>query len=366
MSFLKCFPTVFVVGDEYEISITTKENGLCFVQVGSENYYEENTGVLSTEKSYFKICVPQNVLNAEKQYTIVFRKTVERKAYFSEIEKAQKQSFAFQPIEKNDDIRLYHIADVHYRFDEAVALADFWGEQTDLFIVNGDIGEVETRENYFEVCQFTGDISRGKIPVLFVRGNHDTRGKLAELYAEYFPVQNGKTYFSFSVGPIVGLALDCGEDKIDAHTAYGGNPETGELGVNIFRRYREEETRFLKNTTLDGKIKLAVSHICPAHTTKQKGGLFDIDRDIYEKWSEELERNGVKLMICGHMHKAYIVAPNDEISTVKHSYYAVIASMHTDDELWGGAIRFNGKNAEIFFTDKNHTVRGEYLLEDVL
>ena len=366
MAFLKCLPTVFVIGDEYEISITTKDNGVCFVKVGTQLYYQENTGVLCSENNYFTIRVPQKVLDSEKAYEIIFRKTIERKAYFSELEEAVSKCFLFRPIEKQDDIRIYHIADVHYRFEEAVALASFWGEQTDLFIVNGDIGEVETRENYFEVCKFTGDISGGQIPVLFVRGNHDTRGKLAELYAEYFPVQNGKTYFTFSVGPITGIALDCGEDKLDTHTAYGGNPETGVLGVNRFRQYREMETVFLENTSLNGKIKLAVSHICPAQTTFQKGGLFDIDRDIYSKWSEELARKNVKLMICGHMHKAYLLEPSSELSTVEHSYTAVFASMHTEEEIWGGAIRLTGKDAEVFFTDKNHEIREKHLLKNVL
>lgn len=366
MDFLKCKPTVFVIGDEYEISITAKDNGVCFVKVGQEQYYQENTGVLCSENSYFKIRVPQKALDKEKAYEIVFRKTVERKAYFSELEAPICQRFAFRPIEKQDDIRMYHIADVHYRFEEAVELAKFWGDNTDLFIVNGDIGEVETRENYFEVCQFTGEISGGEIPVLFVRGNHDTRGKLAELYSEYFPVQNGKTYFTFSIGPISGVALDCGEDKVDSHEAYGGKSETGEKGVNIFRRYRERETAFLQDINLNGNIKFAVSHICPAQTTFKKGGMFDIDRDIYTKWSEELARIGVKMMICGHMHKAYVLEPTSELSTVEHDYTAVFASLHTDQELWGGAIRLIGKDAEIFFTDKNREIKEKYLLKEVL
>lgn len=140
MAFLKCLPTVFVIGDEYEISITTKDNGVCFVKVGTQLYYQENTGVLCSENNYFKIRVPQKVLDSEKAYEIIFRKTIERKAYFSELEEAVSKCFVFRPIEKQDDIRIYHIADVHYRFEEAVALASFWGEQTDLFIVNGEIG----------------------------------------------------------------------------------------------------------------------------------------------------------------------------------------------------------------------------------
>ncbi len=363
--FLKCLPAVYVVEGEYEISISLKEKGVCWIDINGVEYYEDSAGVFSSEKTYIKIRVPQKTLNKAKNYEVKYRKTIDRKAYFSELGDIERIKFNFKPIEKEDNIHIYHIADVHYKFNEAVSVASYWGDETDLFIVNGDIGEVETEQNYFEVCKFVGEISKGEIPVLFVRGNHDTRGKLAERFTDYFPSVRNKTYFEFSVGPIVGVALDCGEDKADINIEYGGNPQLNLKGTNFFRRFRENETEFLKNLRLKGKIKFAVSHVCPAHTTKNKGDVFCIDNDLYSQWCESLEKLGVKFMICGHMHDAYVLEPHSESLTVDCNFHTVFASVHRE-KLMGGAITVKGNDIEVLITDENHEVRDRFYLQGVI
>lgn len=81
MSFLFCAPAVCVIGAEYEILICTKETGIISVEVGGARYFEENNGVLISEKNHAKIRVPQSVLNGAGRYAVVFQK-VYRKAYF--------------------------------------------------------------------------------------------------------------------------------------------------------------------------------------------------------------------------------------------------------------------------------------------
>lgn len=363
MSFLRCNPTVFVIGDEYEIAVWTNEKGMVWISVDGEDYYAENSGVLSSEVTFTKVRIPQTVLNSAKKYDIVYRKTIDRKAYFSEFEKPQVASFDFQPIEKTDDINVYHVADVHYQFEQALKMCAYFGDQTDLFIVNGDIGEVETEQNYFEVLKFTGDISGGKIPVLNVRGNHDTRGRLAEQFTDYFPSNNKKTYFEFSVGPISGIAIDCGEDKRDDGIEYGGI--IGEIiGTNNFHRFRLAELEWLKNAKVSGKFNFAVSHICPSQTTYDKGNAFDIERDVYAKWNEQIDRLGLKLMICGHMHDAYLLKSGDERSTIDHNYDVVFGSYHRET-MMGAAITLTGKDAFVRFTDVENNVRESFTLKDI-
>ncbi len=357
MSFLKCLPTVFVVGSEYEISITSVKNGLFSVKVGEEIYYQENTGLLKSERNYAKIRVPQSVLDREEKYEILFRETVERKDYYSLFKETETQSFAFKPLKKTRDIHAYHLADVHYLFEMAKHMASYFKEDVDLFIVNGDIGEVHTEQNYFEVCAFTGEISKGEIPVIFVRGNHDTRGHMAELYDAYFPVQEGKTYFTFSLGCLNGLVLDCGEDKPDAGIEYGG--------MNVFELYRRKETAFLQNVTLDKtKISFAISHICPIMTTFQKGDIFDIEREEYTKWNTELERIGIDFMLCGHYHRAFILNAGDERNIIEHNYPVVVGSAcFRGTDLWGAALTINPEGMEICFTDKDQSVRERHYIE---
>ena len=363
MSFLRCNPSVFVIDNEYEIAVWTKENGMVWITVDGYDYYAENSGVLASEVAFTRVRIPQNVLNNAKKYEIVYRKSIDRKAYFSEFAPPERAEFDFKSIEKQDNINIYHVADVHYQFEKAVKMCGYFGEQTDLFIVNGDIGEVETEENYFEVVKFTGDISQGKIPVLFVRGNHDTRGRLAELFTDYFPSNDKKTYFEFSVGPIGGVALDCGEDKRDDGIEYGGI--VGEIiGTNNFHRFRLKETGWLKTAKVEGKYKFAVAHICPSQTTYDKGNVFDIERDIYSEWNEQIDRLGIKLMICGHMHDAYLLPAGDERSTIAHNYDVVFGSRHRDT-MWGCAMTLSGKDAIVRFTDEENEVQESFTLKEI-
>ncbi len=361
MSFLKYHPSVCVIGNEYEILIGLQENGLVSVRIGGETYEEENTGCLYSEKNYAKIRVPQEKLNAAKKYEIVYRKTVNRKAYFSEFGDEETQAYSFKPLEKTEDIHAYHIADVHYNFDIALSVASYFGEELDLFLVNGDIGEVETEENYFEICKFVGDVTKGEIPVLFVRGNHDTRGHLAERFTDFFPANGKDTYFTFEVGPFVGVAFDCGEDKPDTHIHTNDKPVYN--GCNNFAKFRRRETEWLKKVTLPkGKLPFAIGHIPPVHTTAHKGDVFDIERDLYAEWNEKFEELGVKFMICGHLHRAYVLFSDDERNTLPHKYPVIVGSACYFDRksLWGTALTIGTKSMKVEFTDENKQVKESY------
>ena len=67
-SFLYCKPSVFVIGNEYEILVNLNAFGLCFIKVGDTVYYEENSGVLPSERTIVKIRVPQSELDKAKSY----------------------------------------------------------------------------------------------------------------------------------------------------------------------------------------------------------------------------------------------------------------------------------------------------------
>lgn len=346
-AFLKCLPSVFVIGNEYEILVTAKSNGIIFVNVNGESFYEENSGLLSSEKSYAKIRIPQKILNGAKAYTIVFKETVDRKAYFSQFKDAQTATFSFKPLEKTENIHIYQVADVHYKFESALLTAGFFGEDTDLFVVNGDIGEVETEENYLEVCQFVGALAKGQIPVLFARGNHDVRGKLAERYTDYFPCNGKATYYAFTLGCLQGVVLDCGEDKEDDRETFGGTA--------VFSPYRKRQTEFLRkiNFERDG-LTFAVCHISPVTTSYWAEKDYIIERETYTEWNKELERLGIAFLLCGHLHKAIYMPPNSEYSLIDHHYPVVTGSALLENDFIGTAITVERDCIKVAFTNGAH------------
>lgn len=349
MVFLACLPSVFVIGKQYEILLYGNENGIFSIKIGDAVYYEENSGALSSEKRFVKIRVPQNVLDLARSYTVRFKKSINRKAYFSELGEEQSADFSFKPLTKTDSVNIYHVADVHYRFESGVRAASYFGDDLDLLVVNGDIGEVESEKNYFEVCKFVGDIAKGSLPVVFVRGNHDTRGRLAEKFTDYFPANGKNTYFEFDVGNLHGIALDCGEDKLDTHASYNG--------VNDFAAFRQRETEFLRSLTKKDGVTFAVSHICPSQTTPNGDVRYDIERDTYTAWNTELERLGIKFMLCGHIHKAYILEKNDSRCILNNEYPVIVGSAETPEKVViGTALTLSGDMLTVRFTDDKHIV----------
>ncbi len=347
--FLKCIPSVFVINDDYEILVITENNGVIGVKVGDEIFYEENSGVLCSEKNFAKIRLPQAVLNNAKKYEVVFRKTIDRKAYFSELDKEISVEFTFKPLSKERDINAYHVADVHHCFENAEKTCSFFGENLDLLIVNGDIGELESEETYFYIARFVGNVSQGRIPVVFARGNHDTRGKLVEKYTDYFPANGKNTFFTFSVGCLNGIVLDCGEDKLDKHKEYGD--------VNRFDSFRKRETEFLNTVQLDSeKIRFVVSHICPCYATHTANGIFDIERDTYRKWTSVLEREKIDFMLCGHFHDAFVLESNGERSLIKHNFPIIVGSAFNDEKIVGTAIIISKECVNVKFTDEERNI----------
>ncbi len=372
MSFLHCTPTVFVIGNEYEILAVASKNGIIFAEIAGEKYYEENSGVLSSEKNYAKIRVPQSVLNEAKAYTIVYRETIDRKGYYSQMGEPQSETFAFKPLEKTENIHIYHVADVHYQFDKASRLAEYFGDDLDLLVVNGDIAEVEAVEHYLDVCKLVGDMAKGKVPVLFARGNHDTRGKLAEKFTDYFPANGKNTYYQFELGCLNGIVLDCGEDKRDGHLNYDAMARFGSShpkvygDVNIFSAFRQRELRFLENLRLDreNKITFAISHICPVRPQfRCHGDDADIERECYALWNKELERLGIRFMLTGHIHREYVLLPGNEEATTPHNYPIVVGSGVRAESIIGTAITLNKNTMEVTFTDNDGTALASQTVE---
>ena len=356
MSFLLCNPSVCVVGKDYQILVAIKEFGTVAVEVDGEFFYEENSGVLSSEKKNFKIVIPCEKLNRAKKYSINYRKVIERKKYFSVVEDIVKQDFDFKPIEKENGINAYHVADVHKRYELAKNACSFFGDDLDLLIVNGDIAEVETEEDFFEVLIFLGEISVGKTPIIFSRGNHDTRGRLAERFTDFFPSVNKNTYYDFEIGPIGGVVLDCGEDKVESHVVYAD--------LNRFEIYRRKQTEFLSaHSKTVKKYYFALCHI-PLCKTDYSGEEFNIEADTYGKWCSELERIGASFILSGHLHRAFIIDSDYKGKTCPCSLPLIVGSalFRPEEIFWGSAITFSDNKVIVRFTDDKKEVKEEHVI----
>ena len=359
-------PTVYAVADKYVIIVPVNEPCLMWVGIGENEYYDDSNGILRSGRLTHKMTVPMAELDAARSYTVRWRKMIERKPYRSEVGEIEEYTSAFRPIDPNKErINIYNIADAHNRVDGPINAGKYFertGEDLDLLILNGDIPNHSGDVAYFEaIHRIAAGVTGGEIPVVFARGNHDTRGVCAELIEDYTPTDNGVSYYTFRLGPVWGIVMDCAEDKPDDHVEYAHT-----ICCEDFRR---RETRWLealcnaeKPEYSDGgiKYKIVVVH---NPFTERRNPPFDIEEDTFAHWASLLREN-VKphLMICGHVHKCYVTYPGGERDAFGQPCPIVAASKLSKDDLSffvGGAITLDGNMAYVRFTDNDGNIVGE-------
>ena len=101
----------------------------------------------------------------------------------------------------------------------------------DLIFLNGDI--ISDPQDEGQIIKFLStltELAAAQTPCIFVRGNHETRGRYARMFSDYIANPEERFYYSFAHGPVHFVVLDSGEDKEDSHWAYSG--------LNDFDGYR--------------------------------------------------------------------------------------------------------------------------------
>lgn len=120
--------------------------------------------------------------------------------------------------------------------------------------------------------------------------------------------------YTFRLGNIWGLVLDCGENKEDENEMYGGKCCSHAL--------RQEQTRFIKQVIScsheeyqDKTVmhKVIICHYPFSICHYIRGEMYNIEHDIYKEWTDLLNaRIKPDITISGHTHHAGIVNKEDE------------------------------------------------------
>lgn len=338
-SILKYTPAVCAVKNEYQILIPVNLSCVLWVRVGENTYFDDSNGILRSDTDLHRVSVPASVLDAAGEYTVCWRETVERRPYFPIMGEEQSATFAFRPI-KRDPVRAYMIADAHGMFEEPVGAVKKFEEtygKIDLLILNGDILDHSgIAENFMLYYRIAEAITGGEIPVIVSRGNHDLRGKCAERLAGYMPNENGNSFYSFRLGNLWGILVDCGEDKNDDHPEYGGTVcchafrkrETDYLGQVIANAEREYNANGVEH-------RIVVSHVPFTQIDRDP---FDIEQETYGNWVKLLnEKVDPELLLSGHVHRAYITQPGGERDAYGMTFPTVVGSeVRTKDKYFAG------------------------------
>ena len=200
----------------------------------------------------------------------------------------------FRTMDKESkDFSFVFISDVHSTASlmdaivksDAVAKCDF--------IVNA--GDPLSRGNGYDTVYrglFDPLAGTGK-SVVFVRGNHEQVGAYAQITCDMIANPSGKTYFTFTQGDVMFIALDVGDD----------HPDTL---INRNERMIAEEIRWLRqlkrqSAFRNARRRIVLMHIPPC----------DIEHSYAGKASatvlNELADCEISCALCGHIHEYFVV-----------------------------------------------------------
>ena len=362
---LKTTPAVFAVGENYQIMVPTNCETLMAVRIGEEQYFDESNGIMRSDVIVHRVVVPKEELDREKKYTLCIRKVIERKAYFTETEDEVVFSFDFRPV-PNGKVRAYHIADAHNMVEAPVAAALSYGD-IDFLILNGDIPDHSGNpENILTVYEIASKITKGNIPVVFARGNHDMRGLYADRFCDLVASNNGASYYTFRLGQIWGIVLDCGEDKDDQHEAYGHT-----ICCNAFRKKQISFIEgVIKNKANEYEAEGILYRIVICHNpfTEMLEYPHDIEKDVFELWARLLREN-VKpdLMLCGHLHELAVNEVGSEKDHLGQPCTLVVGAepwlMPGNESFKGTGLNFENGGIEITFTSSADGTKESYKIK---
>ncbi len=139
-------------------------------------------------------------------------------------------------------------------------------------------------------------------PLVYVRGNHDTRGNWASQLSRYLSVPKGSYYYHFIHGPVAFTVLDTGEDKPDQHKYCKGRTR--------FEPYRDAQAIWLDQVLSRKDMKNSPFNVVLLHIPLFSKSGWD-SPDSRDKWLEILKKHKVDLLISGHTHTYEFVKPGE-------------------------------------------------------
>ena len=189
------------------------------------------------------------------------------------------------------------VNDIHGKDETFKALTqDIVPGSIDFFLMNGDmVSYINDRKFFLQHVYDPAAELLASTPLVYARGNHETRGSEAHCFGQYNPTPTDEPYFIFRHGPVAFIVIDAGEDKPDSSPEYSGYAD--------FETYRKSQLEWIKTATKcpefsNAPLKVAIMHI-PA--LKEKSSYF-AQLWVNEHFLPALNDAGIDLMLSGHHH----------------------------------------------------------------
>lgn len=305
-------PTVIDTGKDYSVVFSTSDFGTGFVEYtfDGEDYkvYAGNGGRLISDTKIHSISVPYEHLD-NNTYKIGSTRVVEQYSYGSRTGKeVLSDEYTFTPV-SGDDVTYLVLSDWHTELEKAYSAVSYLGDYDGVILMGDSSPGLDFEEEAIKnIIQFSGKLSGGTMPVLYTRGNHETRGNYAGKLLTALGLES--FYYTTDMGNYSFIVLDSGEDKDDSHGEYGG--------MDDYNTYRKEMVEWLKETEINNDKVIALSHAWQ---------ISEVEKDLSETAWNEIDRLGTKLLISGHTHQCRLVGESESEKEMLSAHPNITAYM---------------------------------------
>jgi acid phosphatase type 7 len=235
------------------------------------------------------------------QYRVVSTPVLELNSYWSKKGlELQSDSYTFTTFDRRKStVSFVSISDTHEsvpRIDSIMQKVDW--SRTDFLLHTGDaFNGVQSEEQVWAKWLdplIAGGLHQSK-PLIYARGNHDTRGPFARQLEQYVPIEEGRFYYSRDAGPVHLLVVDTGEDKHDTTQVYAR--------LNRMEEYRAQELAWLRrHAQTSARLKEAPFRVLVMHQPRW-GWLSSQNEAAQAAWTAAANDAKVDLVIAGHTHR---------------------------------------------------------------
>ena len=227
---------------------------------------------------------------------------------------ARSRIYSFvMPDLQNNDFSIVIYNDIHRHEETITALTEKVRDVTaDLIIFNGDcLVEPDSEQDLVEMLSVLNEkVDAAETPVLYLRGNHETRGAWSWHLHDYLHFLDGSLYGAFNWGNTRFVMLDFGETRGD------DNPQFAHLNRNDL--FREQVGRFLSEELRSTPFKEARHRVLIHHVPLY--GYEDCD-PLHDVWGRQLTEAPFNLCLNADLHEYAYLPPEKGV----HPFPVVIA-----------------------------------------
>lgn len=277
-------------------------------QLNSKAFGKSELGLLAANSKLNSVTL-NNLKPGIKYYYRVVSKEIKDfapyKMTYGRIINSEVSSFENADIDKKE-ISFMMLNDIHDRVASIPFLFNLASkDKQDFIFFNGDIFnyQIDEKQIIDHMLKPCVDIFAKQTPFIYVRGNHETRGKFSREMPQYF-MNVGRA--SFTLGPVHFVILDTGEDKPDTDPGY--------FGIVDFDRYRIEQAEWFKEITNSKAFKKAPFRIVLMHIPPRFSGDWHGAAHCTELFEPLLNKGKVDLVLSGHTHQYIVHQPNESLN----------------------------------------------------